>query len=68
VESPGYAIAAGQYTVVKDCLAQLGAGPLNRAKLGYSIGVARLTMADVNREFMTEMAAAGAEPDPRLTA
>ena len=53
---------------MKDCLAQLGAGPLNRAKLGYSIGVARLTMADVNREFMTEMAAAGAEPDPRLTA
>lgn len=65
VEHPGYAIAAGQYTVVKDCLAQLGAGPLNRAKLGYTIGAARLTLDDLNARFASDTAAAR-EPDPRL--
>lgn len=65
-EHPGYAVAAGQYTVVKDCLAQLGAGPLNRAKLGYSIGAARLTMDQVNAQFLAEFDERGDDEDPRL--
>lgn len=64
VENPGYAVAAGQYAVVKDCLAQLGAGPLNRARLGYTIGAAaKVTLEQLNAQMMAEV---DQEPDPRL--
>jgi len=65
VEHPGYAVAAGQYQVVKDCLAQLGAGPLNRAKLGYTIGEARKTLADLAAGYPGGSDYED-EPDPRL--
>jgi hypothetical protein len=51
-------------SVVRDCLAQLGAGPLNRARLGYSIGAARLTLADLAARIAEDPPD---EPDPRLT-
>jgi P27 family predicted phage terminase small subunit len=64
VEHPAYAVAAGQYQVVKDCLAQLGAGPLNRARLGYSIGAAKLTLMDLARQAPGNLDQL--YPDPRL--
>lgn len=63
-ENPLYAVAAAQYPVVRDCLAQLGLGALNRSRLGYIMVSERLTLQELNRRYMDEPGAI--EPDPRI--
>ena len=63
VEHPSYATAARAIATAEKCEAQLGFGALNRERLGFTIGQARKSLAEMNAAFMGEGGDVDADPE-----
>lgn len=61
-EHPSYATAARAVAVAEKCEAQLGFGALNRERLGFTIGAARKSLAELN----AMLAGGGDDADPEF--
>lgn len=61
-EHPSYGTAARSISTAEKCEQQLGFGALNREKLGFTIGAARKSLEELNRELDDGL---GDDDDPR---